>query len=123
MRNAVWVILAAVLVGGPAVAQPACNLSALDARAAGPDCARAWMDKNLHVNDILTVGTHNSYKKAVPDKIMSLIRMASSKGNELDYSHVPLAEQLDAVRRKATAAHVGNGIQHDTIQRMRNGGY
>ncbi|HEV2653132.1 MAG TPA: phosphatidylinositol-specific phospholipase C1-like protein [Rhizomicrobium sp.] len=95
MRNAVWVLLAAVLVGGPAVAQPTCNLSAPDAKSAGPDCARAWMDKNLHLNDILTVGTHNSYKKAVLEKIMALIHMASSKGNELDYAHVPLTEQLD----------------------------
>ena len=95
MRHAVWVLLAAFLIGGPAVAQPACNLSAPDAKAAGPGCARAWMDKNLHVNDIVTVGTHNSYKKAVPEKIMALIRMASSKGDELDYAHVPLTEQLD----------------------------
>ncbi len=54
------------------------------------------MDKNLHLNDILTVGTHNSYKKAIPDKIMALIRMAASKSADgLDYSHLPLTEQLD----------------------------
>ena len=40
-------------------------------------CGRAWMDKNLRLNDIVTVGTHNSYKMAIPDKIMALIRMTS----------------------------------------------
>ncbi len=54
------------------------------------------MDQNLHLNDILTVGTHNSYKAAIPDKLMSLIRFGSKKAaRELDYSHVALAQQLD----------------------------
>ncbi|HJW42549.1 MAG TPA: phosphatidylinositol-specific phospholipase C1-like protein [Rhizomicrobium sp.] len=48
------------------------------------------------MNDILTVGTHNSYKKAIPDKIMSLVRAFSPKAAAgLDYSHLPLAQQLD----------------------------
>lgn len=73
-----------------------CNLTASDAAAAGPDCARAWMDKNLHLNDIVTVGTHNSYKEAIPSKIMALIRMGARKSAEgLDYSHIPLTEQLN----------------------------
>ncbi|MGZ5999134.1 MAG: phosphatidylinositol-specific phospholipase C1-like protein [Rhizomicrobium sp.] len=72
-----------------------CNLAAPDAASAGADCSRAWMDQNLHLNDIVTVGTHNSYKEAIPDKIMALIRMGARKDAlSLDYAHIPLADQL-----------------------------
>jgi len=73
-----------------------CNLTAPDAASAGANCARAWMDRNLHLNDIVTVGTHNSYKEAIPDKIMALIRFGARKSAEaLDYSHIPLTDQLN----------------------------
>ena len=82
------------LAAPPAFA--ACDLAAPDAKSAGPDCARAWMDANLHVNDIVTVGTHNSYKSAIPDKLMNMIRVFSPKNAAgLDYSHLPLRDQLD----------------------------
>ena len=73
-----------------------CNLGAPDAASAGIGCARTWMDHNLHLNDIVTVGTHNSYKEAIPDKIMALIRMGARKAAAgLDYSHIPLSDQLN----------------------------
>ena len=54
------------------------------------------MDDNLRLNDILTVGTHNSYKQALPTPIMALLKSASPKSAfALDYSHGPLADQLD----------------------------
>jgi hypothetical protein len=85
-----------VLLLSTGAASAACDLAAPDAKAAGPDCARAWMDANLRMNDIVTVGTHNSYKAAIPDKIMALIRMGSSRAAKgLDYAHKPLAAQLD----------------------------
>jgi len=94
MRILIGAAAALLLSAAPAFA--ACDLAAPDAKAAGPDCARAWMDKNLHLNDIVTVGTHNSYKAAIPDAIMGLIRFGSKKAaRELDYSHLPLAQQLD----------------------------
>jgi hypothetical protein len=94
MRILFGAAAALLLSATPAFA--ACDLAAPDAKAAGPGCARAWMDKNLHLNDIVTVGTHNSYKMAIPGKIMSLIRFGSKKAaRELDYSHLPLAQQLD----------------------------
>ena len=74
----------------------ACDLRAADAAKAGPGCARAWMDRNLRLNDILTVGTHNSYKQAIPDPILMLIRASAPKAWEaLDYAHPPLADQLN----------------------------
>ena len=88
--------LAAIGLSGCVTHPQACNLSAPDAFEAGAGCARAWMDANLHLNDIVTVGTHNSYKAAIPDKIMALVRAFSPKGAAgLDYSHLPLAQQLD----------------------------
>jgi Phosphoinositide phospholipase C, Ca2+-dependent len=73
-----------------------CDLGAPDAASAGPGCERAWMDHNLRMNDILTVGTHNSYKLAISEPIMALIReMAPDRWWHIDYSHRPLAEQLD----------------------------
>lgn len=89
--------VAAALFLWPAPASAAdCNLAAPDAKAAGDGCARAWMDKNLRLNDIVAVGTHDSYKAAIPDKIMALVRVGSSRSAiALDYSHLPLKEQLD----------------------------
>jgi len=94
MRILLGAAAALLLFAPPALAD--CNLAAPDAKSAGPGCARAWMDANLRVNDIVTVGTHNSYKEAIPPQVMSLIRMGSSSAaHELDYAHGPLADQLD----------------------------
>jgi hypothetical protein len=87
--------LAALFLCAPAYAAD-CKLAAPDAKAAGEGCARAWMDKNLRLNDIVTIGTHNSYKAAIPDKIMALVKMGDHRAAiGLDYSHIPLKEQLD----------------------------
>jgi len=95
MRVVTGAVAVLFLCAAPAYAAD-CNLAAPDAKAAGEGCARAWMDKNLRLNDIVAVGTHNSYKAAIPDPIMSLIKLGSSKSAlGLDYSHIPLKQQLD----------------------------
>src|ERR1700684_3744178 len=74
----------------------ACDLRAPDAAQAGKGCAQAWMDHNLHLNDILTMGTHNSYHVRTPEKVMGLIRAVAPKAWQgLDYNHGPLLGQLD----------------------------
>lgn len=74
-----------------------CNLSAANVADAGPDCERAWMDRNLKLNDIVAVGTHNSYKSGMPDTVMQVISTSAPDGADaIDYRHRPLAEQLDA---------------------------
>jgi hypothetical protein len=89
-----WIVVAAVAASLIAGHAAACDLKASDARAAGPGCARAWMDRNLHLNDILTVGTHNSYHLRSP--VLSLIKAAApDKWRGLDYAHPPLVDQLD----------------------------
>lgn len=65
------------------------------------DCAAARRDHSLRLNDLLVVGTHNSYKQAIPTAVMALIRAARPEGaDELDYQHRPLSEQLDAGARQ-----------------------
>jgi hypothetical protein len=94
MRILTGAVTALLLSAAPAAA--ACNLDAPDAASAGPDCAHAWMDRNLHLNDLVTVGTHNSYKAAMPAPIMALLKgVAPTQALGLDYVHLPLAEQLD----------------------------
>jgi membrane-associated phospholipid phosphatase len=53
------------------------------------------------MNDLTAVGTHNSYKQAVPPEEMAA--MLAARGQAvlgLDYAHRPLAEQLDAGARQ-----------------------
>lgn len=88
----------------PAVADgkaPPCNLAAADVAPAGSGCERAWMDDNLKLNDIVAVGTHNSYKSETPDAVMQALRSHSAASAEqIDYRHRPLTEQLDAGARQ-----------------------
>lgn len=91
---------AAALTG--AAPAPHCNLAAPSVAEAGPeDCTRAWMDRNLRLNDLLSVGTHNSYKQAIPEAVMALIaKVRPEAAADLDYAHRPLPEQLDAGARQ-----------------------
>ena len=79
-----------------------CDLAAADAAGAGASagCQRAWIDRNLKLNDLLTIGTHNSYKTEPPDAVMAEVRAAPDRAQELDYGHRPLSEQLDAGARQ-----------------------
>lgn len=55
----------------------------------------------LRLNDITVIGTHNSYKLAMPPKTMARMRAAdSAMADALDYAHHPLTEQLDAGARQ-----------------------
>lgn len=107
-RNRALALLAAIGAGALSGAAPArhCSLDAPDVTSAGPaDCTRAWMDRNLRLNDLVSVGTHNSYKQAIPEAVMALIAKASPEAApeaviDLDYHHRPLSEQLDAGARQ-----------------------
>lgn len=97
-------IVAAANSAAPASAAPAgvgCDLAAADARAAGSGCARAWMDANLRLNDIVAMGTHNSYKQRQSAAEFALIAARNPQAAQsIDYGHRPLAEQLDAGARQ-----------------------
>lgn len=52
----------------------------------------------LRLNQMQVIGTHNSYRGPIPPQILSLIAGAvgAELASQLEYSHVPLTEQLDA---------------------------
>ena len=55
------------------------------------------MDSHLRMNQLQAIGTHNSYKLAMPGEEVAVHRAADRAGaDSLDYAHRPLAEQLDA---------------------------
>ena len=57
----------------------------------------------LRLNQVQVIGTHNSYRGPIPPEILAAIGAAVGQetASELEYSHVPLTEQLDgqAVRQ------------------------
>jgi hypothetical protein len=94
-------LLSLVLSAAP-IDPSVCRPEAADVRAAGGDvCAREWMDLTLRLNDLQAVGTHNSYKLAIPgDEMAAMVVAAGDGALGLDYAHRPLAEQLDAGARQ-----------------------
>lgn len=59
------------------------------------------LDRTLRLNDLVAVGTHNSYKMLPPDAVMALVRArAPDEATGIDYAHRPLSEQLDAGARQ-----------------------
>lgn len=112
------VLLACMVL--PAAASAACDLDAADARAAGPDCAQAWMDANLRLNDVQVVGTHNSYKLPTWPHLLEGHRRRDPRGADgIDYGHRPLAEQLDrgvrALELDVYHDPEGGRFRHDSL--------
>lgn len=98
-KMAIALMASGVLSGGAWGQASRCDLAATEAAGAGEDadCRRAWMDRNVKLNDIVAVGTHNSYKVDLPEAMLALIRaQEGERADELDYGHRPLTEQLDA---------------------------
>lgn len=62
-------------------------------------CVRQRMDA-LSMTDLMAVGTHNSYKLAIPAEEMAVLVAARPQALGIDYSHRPLAEQLNAGARQ-----------------------
>jgi hypothetical protein len=55
----------------------------------------------LGMNDLTAVGTHNSYKLAVPpEEMAAMIAARGQAALGVDYAHRPLTEQLDAGARQ-----------------------
>lgn len=51
----------------------------------------------LKLNNMQVIGSHNSYKQAIEPALLSLIQHTTSqKFEELQYSHLPITEQLGA---------------------------
>ena len=62
----------------------------------GCSAATQINDCDLRLNEIQRVASHNSYKKAMlPELAVALRKVDPELADRLDYSHVPLADQLD----------------------------
>lgn len=72
--------------------RPRSALLLLLALAAGASAA----PRALRINDVLAVGTHNSYKLPMPEaRLQALASQQPDMAQALDYAHRPLAEQLE----------------------------
>jgi hypothetical protein len=59
-------------------------------------CSPGWLDRHLHMNDVQVIGTHNSYKQALPADELAAHRADDRRGAaSIDYRHRPLLEQLE----------------------------
>ena len=91
LRRLLWLFALA----GCADAWAECNSGTPDFPA-GEECARQWIDSNVRLNDLTSIGTHNSYKLAIPAPELALLRKRSPEhAIILDYAHAPLTQQLD----------------------------
>ena len=51
---------------------------------------------NTKLTDLQSIGSHNSYKRFIPEAELAMIRLSSSEAAvALDYGHLPLDQQLD----------------------------
>ena len=56
---------------------------------------------DININHIQFVGSHNSYKQAMPDGfVKQLMKVNPEVMESLEYEHIPLADQLDLGIRK-----------------------
>lgn len=101
MKRGGWLLLPLLALAFDAGAAT-CHLQAADAASAGGgECAQQWMDRHLKLNDLTAVGTHNSYKQAIPAAEYALIASRDARAAlGLDYAHKPLAAELDAGARQ-----------------------
>lgn len=64
-------------------------------------CQSFAPEKPLRFNQIQILGSHNSYKKVIDPEVMAMLsRSNPDVARSLDYSHLPLTEQLDRGLRK-----------------------
>src|SRR5689334_11199554 len=94
----------ATATSGATATAPVCDLKAASASAAETalaGCGAKWIDANVAINQLQSVGTHNSYKIAIPDVEMAIIKERNPNAAvTLDYSHETLAAQLDKGARQ-----------------------
>ncbi len=86
-----------VLVGLSACSKPAPPTGPLQDLSDEAACATPA----LKLNEVQSVGSHNSYKRAIPYLEMGVLRRASEEvAIALDYAHAPLHQQLDLGMRQ-----------------------
>ena len=85
-------MIAALLAAAAVALPPTCDVEHPSDKAG---CTRAAVDR-LKMNQLQTMGTHNSYKMAIAPLEMANVRGTNPKAADtLDYSHEPLTDQLN----------------------------
>lgn len=85
LLRTIGIAVAIIALTGCAAAIPNCDPD-------GTDCSRM---SQLRLDDIVTVGTHNSYKQAIDPKLFAyLMTKAPNRAPALDYSHISLNDQF-----------------------------
>lgn len=80
---------------------PSLALAAVGAAMLMLDVAADSPPADLRLNDIQLLGSHNSYKQPMPPERMAALRQENPElADALDYSHLPLEEQLELGIRK-----------------------
>jgi hypothetical protein len=70
--------------------------------------------EKISMNQIQVIGSHNSYKQAIERPVMEMILARDSNSISLDYSHLPIQEQLDLGLR---------GLEIDVLHDPQGGRY
>ena len=64
-------------------------------------CGEPNIETDVRINEIQVIGSHNSYKQPIDDSVMTLIAQSdTATARSLDYSHLPIDQQLDIGVRK-----------------------
>ncbi|MDG2520207.1 phosphatidylinositol-specific phospholipase C1-like protein [Caulobacter segnis] len=64
-------------------------------------CVRGRMEQGLKLNDLVAVGTHNSYKQHLPPaELAAMVAAGGQRALGIDYGHLPLTQQLDGGARQ-----------------------
>lgn len=96
MKHKILIAPLALLAAQSALAGP---LDCAVTSETAASCAR--LSDDLKVNDLQAVGSHNSYKAAIPAAELAIIAGQSAEtAKGLDYAHVPLTKQLDLGMRQ-----------------------
>jgi hypothetical protein len=94
-------ILVPVIIATPLIDEHQVILEEAKKEPLIPSQRPAFTGAGMHINQIQFIGSHNSYKQAMPDGFVKQLMKVNPKVMEsLEYEHVPLAEQLDLGIRK-----------------------
>lgn len=90
-----WAVLACILVASCSKPEPGLDNDTVDLNKVRE------FDARLRLNDLQSIGSHNSYKQAIPPAELAMIALtAQDEARSLDYAHLPIAAQLDRGMRQ-----------------------
>ena len=100
-KSLIWIIISMYLMAGISACSqdtaPLLTDTPLQDLGAQAEC----LASDLQMNEVQSVGSHNSYKLAIPTlELAALGGTSKEAADALDYFHAPLTEQLDLGMRQ-----------------------